>query len=84
MPSNITVYEAFIPSVSPLIPQKKTFKDIEDEFKGIKIEHFHNSPVEIGTRRDPTPDEMFSIGMSIKVVGDYLKIREFRHKYNLF
>ncbi len=35
------IYEAFIPSVSPLTKERKTFKDIEEEF-GIKIDHFHN------------------------------------------
>ncbi|MBN2251496.1 MAG: hypothetical protein JW724_05440 [Candidatus Altiarchaeota archaeon] len=83
MPENIMIYEAFIPSISQLTKERKTFKEVEKEF-GIEIEHFHNSPIEISTRRNPSPDEEFRPGMTIKVVGDYLKIREFRKKYQLF
>ena len=77
------IYEAFIPSISPLTKERKTFKEIEKEF-GIEIEHFHNSPIEISTRRNPNPDEEFRPGMTVKVVGNYLKVREFRKKYQLF
>lgn len=83
MPDNMMIYEAFIPSISPLTKERKTFREIEEEF-GIKIEHFHNSPIEISTRRNPNPDEEFRTGMTIKVIGEYLKVREFRKKYTLF
>jgi len=75
-------YEACIPISSNKI-LGKTFKEIETEFS-IKIIHFHNSPIEIATRKDPSPDTKISPGMSIKVVGTWDEIDRFREQYDLF
>lgn len=75
-------YEAYIP-ISSRTLIGKTFREIEKEFK-VKIDHYHNSPVDITTRHESKPDIVFSPGMTIKVYGDWDKIDKFTEFYKLF
>ena len=61
-------YTAFVPRHSHLIG--KTLEEIQKEFQ-IMIEK-------------ETPHKEFHAMERFKAKGNYMKIREFRHKYNLF
>jgi hypothetical protein len=63
-----TIYEAFVPYHSHLIG--KTLEEIQKEFE-IMIEK-------------ETPHKEFHAHEKFKAKGNYLKIREFRKKYDLF
>jgi hypothetical protein len=63
-----TTYEAFVPSHTHLIG--KTLEEIQKEF-GIMIEK-------------ENPYKEFRILERFKARGNYMKIREFRNKYDLF
>lgn len=75
-------YEAYIPLSSKRLIGKR-FEEIEKEFD-IKIDHYHNSPVDITTRQESKPDVAFSPGMTIKVCGDWDIVDKFRKFYKLF
>ncbi|MFA5063800.1 MAG: hypothetical protein WC578_07040 [Candidatus Omnitrophota bacterium] len=78
--SDIIEYESYIPSFSKIIG--KTFGNIENEFD-IKIEHYHNSPITIDTRKKSNPDIVVKCGMSLKILGLPRNINELREAYNL-
>lgn len=75
-------YEAYIPVSSKKI-LGKTFIEIEEQFK-IKIVHYHNSPIENSTRKEPAKEVKIASGMSIKVIGEWDEIDKFREFYELF
>jgi len=61
-------YDSFVPKHTHLIG--KTLEEIQKEF-GIMIEK-------------ETPHKEFHAMERFKARGNYMKIREFRHKYDLF
>ena len=63
------IYEAFVPQHTPLIRKNKC--DIEKEFN-IKICLINTSSI------------FFEVFDKFRTEGNYLKIREFRKKYNLW
>lgn len=75
-------YEAYVPISSKKI-LGKSFGEIENQF-ALAIVHYHNSPIENSTRKEPTKDIVITPGMSIKVVGDWDEIDKFRDFYDLF
>lgn len=75
-------YEAYVPYSNKAIVGK-TFDEIEKQF-AIKFIHYHNSPVEESTRKVPAKDVKISVGMYIKVVGDWDEVDKFRDFYKLF
>lgn len=64
-----STYESFVPSSTPLIG--KQIKDIKKEFD-----------IDICIINSSSP--IFEAFDKFKCEGHYLKIREFRHKYDLF
>lgn len=78
--SPIIEYESYIPSFSEMIA--KTFGTVEKEFN-VKIDHYHNSPTTIDTRKSPRPDIVVKCGMSLKLLGLPKDINRLCEVYNL-
>ena len=79
---DIDAYETYIPDWSPLIG--KTLSEAIDGYEDkIIIDHIHNSPIELETRKEVTPKTVFKKGMSDKIFGEWKDIWAFKHKYEL-
>ncbi|MBF0456586.1 MAG: hypothetical protein HQK99_01660 [Nitrospirae bacterium] len=60
----LITYESYIPEGSKAVG--RTIRSIEEEF-GVKVDHYHNSPIQTDTRYDPKPEVTLEPGMSIKL-----------------
>ncbi len=78
--SPIIEYESYIPSCSEIIG--KSFLNIERGFN-VKIDHYHNSPMTIDTRRTPSPNVIVKYGMSLKILGLPENVNKLRETYAL-
>jgi hypothetical protein len=78
--SPIIEYESYIPSFSGMIGN--TFGTVEKRFN-VKIDHYHNSPTTIDTRKSPSPNIVVKCGMTLKLLGLSKNINTLCKVYNL-
>jgi hypothetical protein len=57
-------YESYMPAGSSIVD--KTIGEIENEFS-IKVDHYHNSRIEINSRIPSSPNTIIRPGMAIKI-----------------
>ncbi|MFH1287984.1 MAG: hypothetical protein ABII25_04730 [bacterium] len=75
-------YESYIPVSSKIVG--KTIQEVERQ-SGLKIDHYHNSPVEIENKISKVDPEMIiQPGMSIKIFdADSKKLANLRKYFEL-
>lgn len=75
-------YESYIPISSKIAG--KTIGEVERKFRGLKVDHCHNSPVDIDSQIEPDPKIVLKPGMSIKIKNANRKtMAGFRRFYDL-
>ena len=58
-------YESYIPIGSKIVG--KSIGEVESNFRELKIDHLHNSPVDIDSQVASDPKIVLKPGMSIKI-----------------